>query len=189
MTCFRECFGCASRNDDITIEVQAPLKNEITQKETNAQDETIPLLLPENENIDTPSSDIQDHDADQNNYADLDDESGEDKAADKDKANDQDETTKQDDQTSKEHETTQEKETVKEHETEKNQDDIELSGCKKSCQDIHSTENNEREESDVVKKKQNQTENIEMMPLRKDVVLQIDEVFTKTKSFLLNTHF
>ena len=161
------------------------MKSESTQKETNAQDETAPLLLPENENVDTPSSDIKDHDADQKNNADLDDESGEDKEAYVDNANDQDKTTKKDDQTSKEHETHQEKETVKDHETEKNQDDIKLSGCKKSCQDIHSIENNVKDTSDVsvldsrqnfTKKEQNQTENIEMLPQRKDVVLPIDEV-------------
>ena len=79
------------------------MKSECTQKETNAQDETAPLLLPGNENVETLSSD-------------------------------------------------------QEHETEKNQDEIELSGYKKSCGNIHSTENTE------------------MMPQRKDLVLQIDEV-------------
>ena len=123
--------------------------------------------MPGNENVEKLPSDIQD--ADQNNDADLDDESGEDKEADKDNFH-------QEHQTSKDHETTQGKEIVKDHETETNQDDIELSGCKKLGQDIHSTENNERDESDVVKKEQNQTENIEMMPQIKDVVLQIDEV-------------
>ena len=68
------------------------MKSECTLKETNAQNETAPLLLPGNENVETLSSD-------------------------------------------------------QEHETEMNQ-----------CGNIHSTENTE------------------MMPQRKDLVLQIDEV-------------
>ena len=165
------------------------MKSESTQKETNAH-ETAPLLLPKNDNVDTPSSDIKDHDAVQKNNADLDDESGEDKEAYEDNVNDKDETTKQDDLTSKEHETTQEKETIKDHKKEKNQDDIELSGCKKSCQDVHSIENNVKDKSDVAvlnsrqnltKKEQNQTENIEMFPQRKDA-LPIDEVCKSNKN-------
>ena len=134
-------------------------------------------MSPVNENVYSPSSDIQDNDAEEINDTDLVSESGEDKEAEKDNINDQDETTKQYNQTSKDHETTQEKETVKNHEKEKKSNDIDLFVCKKSIEDIH----NDREELGVVyynttKRGQYQTENKEMLPQKKDLVLQIDKV-------------
>ena len=137
-------------------------------------------MLKDDEIVGKTSTDIQEHDTVQPSEPD------EDKKADKDIEIDQDE---KDYTTSKDHETVQNEETVKDNETEKDKEDIEMFVCKKSAEEIQSIDNNDREEADGIsnsrktlntlktnKEEHNLTETKEMLPQRREVILQIDEV-------------
>ena len=138
--------------------------------EANAQDEITPLLPKDNENIGKTSTAIQEHDTVQPSEPD------EDKKAGKDIEIDQDE---------KDYETVQDEETVKDYESEKDKEDIEMFVC------IDNTSIDNKDKEKVVdlsnsrknlnrlktnKKEHNPTEPIEMLPQRREVILQIDDV-------------
>ena len=128
-------------------------------------------MLKDDENVGKTSTDIQEHDTVQPSEPD------EDTKADKDIESDQD---KKESTTSKDNETVHDEETVKHHETEK--ENIEMFVCKTLAEEIQSIDNNNREEADDIsnsrktnKEELNPSETKEMLPQRREVILQIDE--------------
>jgi hypothetical protein len=135
-------------------------------------------LLKDDENVGKTFADIQEHDTVQPSEPD------EDKKANKDIEIDQDE---KDFTTSKDHETVQDEETLKDHDSEK--ENIEMFVCKTLAEEKQSIDNNDREEADGIsnsrknlcklktnKKEHNPTETTELIPQRREVILQIDDV-------------